>query len=151
MSGKVITAIAVVIIIVVGVVVGIILSDRNKPTLQVNNVDKNEAINIITQIDEEKQNFINSLDENSLEGKNENIQEEVTTITETFTETPKTEQEKAILMVKKDYGESSNIEFSIEGIDGKGRQIVAVRRADTTELIVFYFVDVANNTFDKGY
>ena len=52
-------------------------------------------------------------------------------------------------MVKKDYGDRNNIEFSVEGMDGKGRQIVVVRNSNTTEALAFYFVDVDNNTFDK--
>ena len=58
-------------------------------------------------------------------------------------------QEKAIDIAKKDFGENSNAQFSVEGIDGNGNYIVTVRNAKTTEALAFYTVNVANQTFTK--
>ena len=51
--------------------------------------------------------------------------------------------------MKKDYGTSTNVKFSIEGMDDNGRQVVVVRNIQTTEALAFYFVNVSDNTFTK--
>ena len=124
-------------------VVGLSLN-KNVQT-NANEIKQNEIVNNV--VNEVKENtIIENKIENTIENKVENTQKQNT---ETFTEKPKTQEEKAILMVKKDYGDRNNIEFSVEGMDGKGRQIVVVRNSNTTEALAFYFVDVDNNTFDK--
>lgn len=86
---------------------------------------------------------------------NETANEEVSNETEnsvsseTFEESPKTAEEKAIDIAKKDWGENLNAEFSVEGIDGNGNYIVTVRNSQTTEALAFYTVNVGNQTFTK--
>ena len=66
-----------------------------------------------------------------------------------FEESPKTAEEKAIDIAKKDFGTNSNATFSVEGIDGNGNYIVAVRNSGTTEALAFYNVNVTSQTFTK--
>lgn len=86
---------------------------------------------------------------------NETANEEVSNETEnsvsseTFEESPKTAEEKAIDIAKKDWGENLNAEFSVEGIDGNGNYIVTVRNSQTTEALAFYTVNVGSQTFTK--
>lgn len=79
----------------------------------------------------------------------ENIIENTTTSTEIFEEEPKTAKEKAINIVKKDWGEDKIVDISIDGIDNNGNYIVAVRDSATTEAKAFYIVNTSNGTFTK--
>ena len=79
----------------------------------------------------------------------ENTIENTTTSTETFEETPKTAEEKAISIVKKDWGEDKNVDIAIDGMDSNGNYIVAVRDSSTTEAKAFYTVNTSSGTFTK--
>ena len=68
---------------------------------------------------------------------------------ETFEESPKTEEEKAIEIAKKDYGNAENVKFSVEGIQADGRYIVSVRDSSTTEALVYYTIQVSSGEFEK--
>ncbi len=71
------------------------------------------------------------------------------TSSETLEESPKTAEEKAIELVKKDWKEQNNVQFSIDGMDENGNYIVAVRNSQTTEALAFYRVNLGNQTFTK--
>ena len=64
-------------------------------------------------------------------------------------EEPKTEKEKAKEIVKKDWGNGSNYEISIDGINQNGSYIVTVRNSNTTEALAYYIVNVKDGTFTK--
>lgn len=133
------------IILILGVVVGIALSKKEQPKTNtiVNEVQVNEVSNDISIANEVKENTVENIIENTTE------QEELTH-TETFSEDPKTEEQKAIDIVKKDYGTADNIEFFIEKAeDGRGRKIVEVIDSETTRVLAYYYVDVQHGTFDK--
>lgn len=145
---KEIWIIAIIVIVIVGIITRI----------AINNMQKNSNIN--TNANEEKQNKIvneidletNTIEENIIENVQEvqNVEQNTSiTSTEIFTEEPKTEEEKAISIVTKDYGSSQNVKIGIEGMDETGRQIVVVRNAQTTQAIAFYFVNVSDGTFTK--
>ena len=137
--------IIIIVIIVIGIMCGISMSENDKENTQMtnSNVETNKQEN------EENANMINEIQEDETQNViDENmIANEVNT--ETFDEEPKTEQDKAIQIVKKDYGTSSNIKFSVEGMDSNGRHVVVVRDINTTEALVFYFVNVNDETFTK--
>lgn len=137
-----------IIIVIAIIVIGIICGVNLNKTRQVNsqNVQENEE-NKNQELNEEISNIINEIDDTELNTVEENVVENTTT--ETFEETPKTEEEKAISIVKKDYGTSENIKISVEGMDENGRHIVVVRNSETTQALAFYFVNVSNSTFTK--
>ena len=56
--------------------------------------------------------------------------------------------EKAIDIVKKDWGKDSSVNFSVQGMDGNGNYIVVVSDSNTVTL-AFYSVNVSNETFTK--
>lgn len=134
----------IVIIIIIGIICAILMDQAQKtigsPKLE--NVQGNEITNMQTV------NKENEIEENELENRaGEDIS--INIPTETFDEEPKTEQEKAIQIVKKDYGNDTNIKINVEGMDENGRQIVTVRNSQTTEALAFYFVNVSEGTFTK--
>ena len=95
---------------------------------------------------EQKQNIVENVIENATE--NESTVENVGP-TETFEESPKTAKEKALDIVKKDWGESNNVEFAVDAIDENGNYIVTVRNSQTTEALAFYTVNTNDETFTK--
>ena len=141
---KIIWIVIIIVIIVIGIILGTSMSKNDGKDIQASNnaIEQNEIVN------EEVSNEVNEIEENIIQNIiDENIANEVNT--ETFDNEAKTEEEKAIAIVKKDYGTNENIKFSVEGIDENGRQVVVVRNIQTTEALAFYFVNVFNNTFTK--
>lgn len=141
---KGIIIILIIAVIVIGIICGMSMKKNEKQNTKTtnNNAEQNENINteIINEVNEIEESAVkNVLEENT---KN-------TTSSESFDSEVKTEEEKAIQIVKKDYGTSTNVKFSIEGIDDNGRQVVVVRNIQTTEALAFYFVNVSDNTFTK--
>ena len=107
------------------------------------NINQNEQMN--EQVNEVTSNEI----ENEVSSEPVENTLETTTSSEIFEESPKTAEEKAIDIAKKDFGTNSNATFSVEGIDGNGNYIVAVRNSGTTEALAFYNVNVTSQTFTK--
>lgn len=57
------------------------------------------------------------------------------------------DQEKAMNIAKKDWGEDSSVYFSFEGVNN-GKYTVAVRETETTHTVRYYYINVATGTFD---
>ncbi len=141
---KGIAIIAIIAIIVIGIICGMSMSKKEKQNTQAtnNNEKQNETTNteLINELNEIEENVTQNVIEENLEN---------TISSETFAGEGKTEEEKAIEIVKKDYEISTNVKFSVEGMDSEGRQVVVVRDIQTTEALAFYFVNVSNSTFTK--
>lgn len=143
------TSIIIIIILVIMLIaIGIFMfgeinkGNSSKPTsTNTLNDKKNEIANQITE------NVLKNEIENNT--TIENTIENTTTSTETFEETPKTAEEKAISIVKKDWGEDKNVDIAIDGMDNNGNYIVAVRDSSTTEAKAFYTVNTSSGTFTK--
>lgn len=144
----------IILIIVIGVILGIsfLLKDA-KPNgqgglnIKNNTLDFNELLG-----DKVKENNVNEevVNEEIINEEENNIANEVSS--ETFEEEPKTEQDKAIDIVKTDWtgnGNSQNVKFTSDGMDANGRYIISVRDKDTTEALAFYTVNVSDKTFTK--
>lgn len=143
------TSIIIIIILVIMLIaIGIFMfgeinkGNSSKPTST--NTLKEEKNEIVNQI-------ANEITENVLKNEIENNTtiENTTTPTETFEEAPKTAEEKAISIVKKDWGEDKNVDIAIDGMDSNGNYIVAVRDSSTTEAKAFYTVNTSSGTFTK--
>lgn len=138
--------ILIILIIIIGIICGIAFSKNANKNITTNTQKQEE--NTITN--EQTNNIANELIENEIEKNNiPETKEPTITEPEDPKETPQTEEEKAIEIVKKDMGVSDEIKFEIEGKDSKGRIIVTVRNVQTTEALQFYHVDVSNGTFIK--
>lgn len=147
---KKILIILITLIIIIGIICGIAFS-KNTTKNATTNTQKQEE-NTITN--EETNNNVNEIEENAVNENNvieNNVSEntQATTHPEEPQETPKTDDEKAIEIVKKDYGARENIKFTVEGIDSNGKIVVVVSDINTTAAIAFYHVDISNGTFTK--
>lgn len=152
MNKSVYIGISMVILIILVVIGGIILIKEDKKE---NNIIHN--VQFQNELDNVKENKLENVQENKKMNEQENIMMENTvenkienTISsETFQESPQTLEEKAVAIAKRDWGENTNIEFLVEGMNQNGYYIIAVRNSQTTEALAFYTVDVATETFTK--
>ncbi len=141
--------IIIVILVIMLIAIGIFMFG------EINKVDSSKTTSINT-LKEEKNEIVNQIKneitENVLKNEIENnttMENTTTTQTETFEETPKTSEEKAISIVKEDWGEDKNVDIAIDGMDNNGNYIVAVRDSSTTEAKAFYTVNTSDGTFTK--
>ena len=135
------------LIIVVGVIIGITINKNNKevPTSSSNVENNNEEQE--NAIDNNVENEINGNIENSIIDQEENqvaVQETVEN-----EEEPKTSLEIAIDIVKKDWGEDSNVYFAEDGQTENGEYIICVRENSTTNALAWYTVNIKDGTFTK--
>lgn len=111
-------------------------NNTNNEIVENNKVNKTATNEVVNEIINENTNEI-------VENKIEN-----TISSETLEESPKTAKEKAIDIVKKDWGNVSNVNFSVQGMDGNGNYIIVVSDTNTVAL-AFYSVNISNETFTK--
>lgn len=150
---KVIIAIILVIMVIL---IGVFIFGGSQKTNKANettnaNVAKNESSinNVANEVTNEVANTVVNEIANTENTKNNIQNTETSSSTETFEEEPKTAEEKAINIVKKDWGEDNSVDVAVDGMDNNGNYIVAVRNSETTEAKAFYTVNVQNGTFEK--
>lgn len=100
------------------------------------------------------QNIENNIVQNKVENKIENeiknnidIENTVNTIEQEEEEEPKTDLEKAIYIVKKDWGNDTTVYFAQDGKTNNNEYIICVRDKDTTEALAWYTVNIEEETF----
>lgn len=157
---KVIVSILVIIIIIVGFFLVYTLLNKNTYNASSNqvitnnignstknelnnnddeNIIKNEVNTINNMVDNNNKienNTANNIVENKIENENSEIQE-------------KTDEEKAIEIVKKDYGNNANVSFKIEQINPNGTYVIRVMDAETSLVLQWYTVDPKTGKFTK--
>lgn len=149
---KKVTWIIIIFAIILAGIICAVVYDQAKKAVPSTTVDTNNINNM-----QENDNLTNKIDNNETQNEvvqNEIIENEITSNTqEGENKVPennsKTEEEKAIQIVKKDYKQSENVEFSSEGTDSEGNRIVVVRDPETTQALAFYYVNISNSTFTK--
>lgn len=150
----------IVIILVIGIILlGFKLIDikkkkENIAAINENIITENEINNNVIKNENDVDNEINNEVENNV---NQNIVNDNAT-TETPIADPEQEvdkqtiqkeennQEKAVNIAKKDWGEDNSVYFSFEGIDESGKYMVCVRDQETRALR-FYKIDINTGTF----
>lgn len=155
----IISAVITVILICLIVLLTVKLINIRKNKNSSNNVNenveiKNEIDNNVVNNENELNNEVNNQTESNT---NQNTENNTTTKNEPIVD-PKQEvdkqtiqkeennQEKAINIVKKDWGEDNSVYFSFEGIDNSGKYMVCVRDQDTHTLRS-YKIDINAGTF----
>lgn len=105
-----------------------------------NDIIGNEIENEI----EDKENTV-SEEKTDKEDKKDNknqVNDKNTVVSGGTTESVTSREERAITLVKKEWGDTDGVYFSNESVDSKGRYIVSVRDKKTTASLAFYVVDV---------
>lgn len=155
------------IIIIVGVVILAILIalltvkliniERNKEK-EVSNVNENAIENNIlenaikNENTENTENIVVADKEKEDNNKNDLIETSPTIgeeeITKTEIEKKENDEEKAVNIVKKDWGEDNSVYFTIEETQNE-KYTISVREKDTTRTISTYEVNIQTETFIK--
>ena len=99
------------------------------------------VMNGTANVNEEKNNQTNTIQNTA-----SNAGEEVT---KTEIEKEKSDKEKALSIVKKDWGEDDNVCFTFESIDGNGNYVIYVREEETRREISIYTVNIKTGTLKK--
>lgn len=140
MKKLIIYILIVVIIIGLGIVVGLNLEDDKKaiPTTSENTIENRG----------ENQNNVDNSVENKIENNAVKNEEEEPEVPDKSGE-PKTDLEKAIDIVKEDWGEDNSVKFAHDGQNSKGEYIICVREKSTTNALAWYTVNVETGEFRK--
>ena len=108
---------------------------------EVNSVNENTA-NIENTVQENEEN---TLQENEVEEtKNEELQNTITK----NNNSGMSNEEKAISIVKKNWGSEEGVYFTTMGIDASGRYIVTVNDSSTTAIYASYAVNIETEEFE---
>lgn len=138
MMKKILFILIAIIAMVLGIVVGVKLETKDSKQASsseiLNNINtKNNSLSIENNT-EEKNNTLNQADVKSVE---------------TEEEVPKTDLEKAIDIVKKDWGKDESVYFAEDGKTTNGEYIIAVRDKNTTRALAWYTVNISTGVFIK--
>ena len=130
----------------------------NKQEENINNNDikqSNEVQNAVEWIKNEVNNNTTNTTQNELptnaevkeETKNEENKTENTL--NQAQQQEKSNEERAIEMIKNDWGKDDNVTFKIDEQIDNGKYVVSVIDKNTTQVIMWYDVDVKNNTIQE--
>ena len=147
MKKNIIIILAIIITILLGIVAALnINKDETEQTIS-QKVEKSNKENKIENRNENKVD--NNEDKNSEQTEDELSNEENRTDGEGIEEEPKTDLEKAIAIVKKDWGKDDSVKFAQDGKTTDGKYIICVRDIETTNALAWYTVDVETGEFEK--
>ena len=96
------------------------------------NTAKNEANNEIkneTKVTEENKNKVSSNNDSEIESDSD--------------------EEKALAIVKKDWGSTDGVYFKVQAIDANGNYVISVNNADTTQVMEWYTVNPKTGEFSN--
>ena len=96
------------------------------------NTAKNEANNEIkneTKVIEENKNKVSSNNDSEIESDSD--------------------EEKALAIVKKDWGSTDGVYFKVQAIDANGNYVISVNNADTTQVMEWYTVNPKTGEFSN--
>lgn len=135
MKKTVVYILAVIIVIIIGILLAVKVTNdfKVKPTSSNNIISNNETNNVIAnEVNNENNNYI----ENYIE---ENTEPEKT----------KTDLEKAIDIVKEDFGDDSNVYYAQDGKTSNGEFIICVRDKNSTAALAWYTVNIEDGTYTR--
>lgn len=116
-------------------------SNKTDENVIENNIRMENAItNVITESTE-------NLIENSITSNETSIikNEVIDDVNGTTNYSSETSKQKAIDLVKKDWGKDDSVYFYLDEEMGNGKYVVSVRNKTTTSVVVWYNVDLKNN------
>lgn len=148
-------------IVVIAVILGVgyKIINKNENTIEEGNAINETSQNMEINLNTATENVVNETENNTTENKqevnevenklNENTESNTQTTdkTEVMQESGASNEEKAINIVKKDWGTTDGIYFVTMGIDASGKYIVTVNDSNTTGTLAWYSVDVTTGKF----
>lgn len=152
----------VIIVIAVIAIFGSNIVNKNENVNETQNSINETNQNMKIEVNETENNVVNETQNNTTENEVENKQvenniENNNTTTQNVVTNETTEvlqnngasnEEKAINIVKSDWGTTENVYFVTMGIDASGKYIVTVNDSSTTATLAWYLVDVVTGKFN---
>jgi len=136
---KILSVVIILIVIMLGTYIFNLQNNNEKEnTNTINNIEENKEITQQSNVVDTNE-ITNDIVINEMEN---------TISSETLEQSPKTSEEKAIDIAKKDWGNVRGVNFSVQGMDGNGNYIVVVSDSNTVAL-AFYSVNIKDGTFTK--
>ena len=109
-----------------------------------NNIEKeNKIVEDVNAIENKLENAV----VNESENKVENSEEENTVTNPEEKENPNKQgnEEKAIDIAEKEWGEDDSVYFEFDHVDSKGNYVISVRQKSTTKALAWLTIDVENS------
>ncbi len=158
---KILWCVAIIIIIILIVIMIFVFTRKNRAVETMNSNTSENLVNDINNVENEINEIQNNVQNDILIEENI-IEPEIVTPTEPSPEDndseeiskeeiqqTKSNEEKAIEIAKKDWGEDSTVVFINDGVSkSTGKYIVAVRSASTRNAICYYHIDINTEEFD---
>lgn len=146
------TKIVIILVIILAVVCGVIFF--NKQGYKSQETNSNTILNATAQnVTDEIINKIentNTFEENNDKKEdNTNTEENNSSDTNSNEKTSENDSDRAIEMVKNEWGKDDNVTFKIDEQTEDGKYVVCVMETSTTKVIMWYNVDVKNNTIEE--
>lgn len=163
MKNKIKTCIMIIVVLVVASIMvwfahKIIMNadnTTNQGSSEINNIKEiNEVANYLVDNTENTSNKIENTAEEKTEEDNNNEEEKNTENEKTSDTTTKnsntgvSNEDRAISIVKKNWGSEEGVYFTTMGIDAKGRYIVTVNDSSTTAIYASYAVNIETEEFE---
>lgn len=124
-----------------------VMSNKVEAVNQINNSIINNSINNIVDNEIDENNVIENTTENSVSETESNT----VSNNSTNKNSSKNKEEIALNMAKEKWGNDNSVSFRNSGTDENGRYIVKVIDAETTNVVVWYYIDVDNNKIETKY
>lgn len=146
------TKIVIILVIILAVVCGVIFFNKQENKSQVTNSNTvlNETAQNVTEEILNKVENTNTFEENNDKKEdNTNTIENNSSNTNSSEKTSENDSDRAIEMVKNEWGNDDNVTFKIDEQTEDGKYVVCVMETSTTRVIMWYNVDVKNNTIEE--
>lgn len=147
-------SIIITILVIIAVALAIFLTaklsnieNKNDNIVSMEKIDETnltDSQNIINNKNIIEENVVDNTIENNINNTNKNT-DSSSVVSDEITDT-EDYKEKAIRLVKEDWGEDDSVYFDIAEIEENGIYKVCVRDKNTTNEVMWYEVDVVNNT-----
>jgi len=164
MKNKIKTCIMIIVVLAVACVMvwfayKIIMNADNTVMQNSNEVNNTNAINEVSNLVENTKNentsdkIENTTEENTIEDNNNENEKNVESQKNTHTTAKNSKssisnEERAISIVKKNWGSEEGVYFTTMGIDSNGRYIVTVNDSSTTAIYASYAVNIETEEFE---
>lgn len=151
-TAKIILGIVIAIIVVVGAYFGVkyffnTQEASNNNTVENNIIENNTATENNIVEDNTAKNEDNNEIKNETKVTEEN-KNKVSSNNDSEIESD-SDEEKALAIVKKDWGSTDGVYFKVQAIDANGNYVISVNNADTTQVMEWYTVNPKTGEFSN--
>ena len=157
-TAKIILGIVIAIIVVVGAYFGVKYffntQEASNNNTNINNTNGNMALvenNTVTENNIVEDNTAKNEANNEIKNETKVIEEnknKVSSNNDSDIESD-SDEEKALAIVKKDWGSTDGVYFKVQAIDANGNYVISVNNADTTQVMEWYTVNPKTGEFSN--